>query len=428
MTQTCEVTGGELGVDHTTLDFTMVPCGGSSTSTLSLQNSGSQPIMFDITSDVPGVTITPASGTVAAGDQVTISVMAMADAVGTPGVPMTGELTIQTNNPTVPPISVPVTLTTVGGVLTTDQSTLDFGQVTMATAHSQSVNLTNTGNSMLSVTAGPFTGQAFTVTSASTFSLAPNASHPVDVQFDPPATQSYGYQLPLQVVGATCQPTPLVNVLGVGSLDAVLLNHTSLDFGSVACGAASAMKTLTIMNSNASSYPYTASVTAGSPMFSVSPASGTVIASGDTPLTVTRAAVSIPTTTGMITGNLHLVVTGPPNGTNDVALKYTITGASLSPSTNSVSFNDVDLNSSRSTMVTITNNGNQTANIMVNVTGSTELTGPSSFQVGAGAMVQMMITFHPTAIGTVTADFTLSASNQCSSPIVIHASGTCNGN
>jgi hypothetical protein len=380
--------------------------------------------MFDITSDVPGVTVAPTSGTVAAGDQVTVTVIALADPVGTPGVPMSGQLTIQTSDPSVPPIAVPVTLTTVGGVLITDQSTLDFGQVTMSTAHSLAVNLTNTGNSMISITAGPFSDPAFTVTGATMFSLAPMASHAVDVQFDPPATQSYGYQLPLQVTGATCQPTPLVNVTGVGSLDAVLLDHTTLDFGLVPCGSASAMKTLTIMNSNASTYPYTANVTVGGTKFSVSPTSGTVAASGNTSMMVTRAQVSIPTTTGAVAGNLHVVVTGPPNGTNDVVLQYQITGADLSASTTSLNFNDVDVNSSRSQMVVITNNGNQTANITVSNSGSTEFTGPSAFQVAAGAMVAISITFHPTAIGSVSADFTLSAPNRCSSAIVIHASGT----
>jgi hypothetical protein len=424
VTQTCEITGGELSVDHTTLDFTMVPCGGSSTSTLALHNAGSQPITFDITSDVPGVTVAPATGTVAAGEQVTISVTAAADAIGTPGVPMTGQLSIQTSDPTVPPISVPVTLSTVGGILSTDQSTLDFGQVTMSTPHTQTVNLSNAGNSMIAIAAGPFSDPAFTVTSAAMFSLAPGASHAVDIQFDPPATQSYGYQLPLQVTGPTCQPTPLVQVTGVGSLDAVLLDHTTLDFGSVACGSGSAMKTLTISNSNASSYPYTASVTTGGTKFSVAPTSGTVVASGTTPIVVTRAGVSIPTATGMVSGNLHVVVTGPPNGTNDVALKYDITGADLSASTTSLDFPDVDVNSSRSKTVTITNNGNQTANITVTRSGSSEMSGPSTFQVAAGAMVAMMITFHPTAVGTVTADFALSAPNQCSSAIVIHVSGT----
>jgi hypothetical protein len=338
---------------------------------------------------------------------------------------MTGQLTIQTSDPTVPPIAVPLTLTTVGGVLTTDQSTLDFGQVAMSTAHTLTVNLTNTGNSTIAITAGPFSGPAFTVTSAPMFSLAPSASNAVDVQFDPPATLIYNFQLPLQVVGATCQPAPLVAVSGAGSLDSVLLDHTTLDFGPIVCGTSgSAMKTLTIMNSNASSYPYTASVNVGGTEFSVAPTSGTVIASGNTSMTVTRAAVSVPTTTGTITGNLHVVVTGPPNGTNDVALKYDISGADLSASTTSLDFQDVDVNQSRSQMVAITNNGNQTANITVTSSGSQEFTGPSTFQVAAGAMVAISITFHPTSTGTVTADFTLSASNQCSSPITIHASGT----
>jgi len=425
VTQTCVVTGGELAVDHSTLDFAMVPCGGTSTSTLALHNAGTQPIMFAVTSDVPGVTVTPASGTVAVGADLQLSVVAMADSMGTPGLAMTGELEIQTSDPSVPPITIPISFTTTGGVLTVDQSTLDFGQVTMSTAHTLTANLTNTGNAMISVMVGPFADPAFAITSAATFALAPSASHAVDVQFDPPATQSYGYQLPLQITGATCQAAPLVNIVGAGSLNAVLFDHTTLDFGSVTCGnTGSAMKTLTVTNSNASSYPFTASVTTGGTKYAVAPTSGTVPASGNATMTVTRAAVTLPATTGVVAGNLHVVVTGPPGGTNDVALTYNVTGARLSASTTTATFNDVDVNSSRSIDITITNNGNQTANVTVTRSGSSELTAPGSFQVSAGAMKTMTITFQPTVVGTVTADFTLSASNQCSSAIVVHATGT----
>jgi hypothetical protein len=163
VTQTCELTGGELGVDHSTLDFAMLPCGGTSTSTLVLHDKGTQPIMFTVSSDVPGVTVTPASGTVAAGADLQLSVVAMAEAMGTPGLAMTGELTIQTSDPTVPPITIPIMLTTTGGVITVDQSTLDFGQVTTATSHTLTANLTNTGNGMVSVKVGPFADPAFDV-------------------------------------------------------------------------------------------------------------------------------------------------------------------------------------------------------------------------------------------------------------------------
>jgi hypothetical protein len=424
-TQTCEdVAGGVLELDRTAIEFDMLACGGTASLFATLHNAGDQPIGFTITTDVPGLTVTPMTGTIAPDASVQLSVTAMADPVGLPGVVISGNLLVQSDNLALAPINVPVSLSTIGGVVTVDASTVDFGQVAMATSHNHDLTVGNSGNTLVSVMAGPFTSAPFTVTGMASFPLAPGASHVVTIQFVPPASQSYAYQLPLQVTGATCQPTPQVDVVGAGSVNALLLDHTSIDFGAVACGSGTDSRMLVVTNTNASAYPFTASVTTGATSFSVAPTSGTVVASGTTSISVSRVAVAIPAATGMTTGNLHLVVTGPPNGTSDTPLQYDVTGSSLSPSATSISFGDTNPGSSKTRSITVTNNGNQVADVTVARTaGSSTFTGPGSFQIAPGAAQMVTFTFQPTTTGTVTADFSLSASNQCSSTLSIHVTG-----
>jgi hypothetical protein len=417
---------GTVDIDHPSIDFTMVPCGSTSTMTVTLTDTGDKAVTFAIESDVPGVDVTPASGTLDPGASIAISVTAKADAIGIPGMAMTGELVISSDDPTVAPVSIPVSLTTAGGVVTTDQSTIDFGQVTTQTAHAKSVMLTNTGNTTLSLTAGPFADPAFTVTSPMTFELGAGASDAIALQFDPALSQAYSYQLPLTANGATCQAMPVVTTAGVGTLSTVLLDHTTIDFGAVACGSPGGAMVLTVTNGNAASYPYTASVTSGGSAFAVAPTSGTVPASGTTTMSVSHNAVGIPTVPGMVTGNLHVVVTGPPMGTSDVPLQYDVTGSALSADMMSVDFGQISTTSASRT-VRITNSGNQVANVTVTRTGSSKFTAPSSFQVSPMAIKAMTITFSSTSTFVSTADFTLSAGNQCSVPIDIHTSGSGTG-
>jgi len=417
--------GGALDTDHATIDFAMLACGASSSMTVTLHDSGDKAIVFTVDTDVPGVDVSPTMATIEPGGDVALAVTARADAIGLPGAAMNGELVIATDDPTLD-FSIPVSLTTAGGVVTADQSTLDFGQVTTATAHTRTVMVANTGNATVSLTAGPFADPAFTITSSPTFELAAGASQAIDVRFDPALSQAYSFQLPLTTTtGATCQAMPLVLTTGVGTLSSVLLDHTTLDFGAVSCGSASSQMTLTVTNGNAVSYPYTATVSAGAGSFTGNPTSGTVPASGTTMVAISRAAVQSPAATGTVTGNLHVVVTGPPSGTTDVPLHYDVTGASLTANMTAIDFGTVSQSTQRTVM--ITNGGNQLANVQVTRTGSSRFSAPTSFQVPASSTKNMTITFSSTSSYTSTADFAIGASNLCSSPISIHTTGQGSG-
>ncbi len=408
-------------VDHDTIDLSTVSCGASKALTLVIANGAAQAVNYTITSDTPGITTDPTTGTIPATLSAQVTVTATADAIATPGAEVSGILQIETDDPDVPSIQVPIKFQPAGAVVTADHTTVDFGQVAANTSHGNMVTLTNTGNAPVQVMAGPFASGTFAVTSPSSFELAPQASQPVDISFDPPLAQAYMYQLPLVMTGAVCAMPPTVVVLGAGSTNPVLLDHTSLDFGNVMCGSSSANTMLTMTNSNASSYPFTATVTAGASAFSVAPGSGTLPASGMASVTVTRAAVPTPIMTGQVSGNLAVAITG--QGTTDVPLTYNVSGAYLTASSTTMYIQTV-VGQSSTRSVTITNSGDQVATVMVNETGSNELTSALSFQVAPGAMQTFSVTFSPTVTGTVTASFDLVASNACSPPLTIMVTGS----
>ncbi len=406
--------GGSLAADRASVEFDALPCGGSSTVDVTLKNGGDTAIGFTAVVDVPDVTVTPADGSVPPGGTATLTLAASAAAVATPGDAMTGELVLDTDDPQIGQLSVPLSLTTSGGVLETDATTLDFGQVGIATQHSQMVNVSNTGTTSVSVMTGTF-ASPFSITSAPQFELAPGASQAIVVGFAPAASQAYSYQLPLSVSGAMCGPVPVVAVTGVGSSSPVLLDHTTVDFGDVTCGTAAASVTVKMTNANATSYSFTAGITAGT-SFGVNPASGSVPASGSTSVDVTRAAVTIPATPASITGNLNVAVSG--NGTTNVPLSYTISGAVVSSSAQDVQFST----SSGQQTVMITNSGNQNAALTVTRTGSSLFSAPTSFQVGPGNSTSLTISYAG-GLTVASADFAIAASNLCSTALTIHASG-----
>jgi hypothetical protein len=412
---------GTVELDTSSLEFPGVGCGGVATSTFALHNGGDVALGFTITSNLTGVTAEPATGSVPPGADVTVTVTAMTEAVGSPGAAMTGELLVQTDGVSVDPIQLPVSLTTIGGLVSADLTTVDFGQVTTSMASMRTVTIGNTGNSAVTISAGPFVNPAFAVIGEATFDLPPGGTHPVAIQFVPTISQAYSFQLPLATAGAICGPAPTVVVAGTGTTNTVLLDHTTIDFGAISCGTPSGGMPLLVTNQNATSYPYVASVTQGAASFTAAPTSGTVPASGSTSITVTHAAVAAPIATGQVSGNLHLVITGAPNGTNDVGLKYAVSGSSLTASPLSYDFGQVE--GTGSTTIVITNTGNQVADVQVIRSGSSHFSAPSSFQVSPGSMKDMTITFSSSSTSTSTADFALSASNQCSSPLSIHVSG-----
>ena len=126
-----------------------------------------------MTADLPGIEVTPAEATLKPGDSVALTISMTADPAAIPGIAMMGELLLQSDNPAVPPVVVPIRVVPVGGVITTDLGTVDFGQVGTATAHTLAVTLSNTGNKSFSVMAGPFANPAFTISGSSMFALAP---------------------------------------------------------------------------------------------------------------------------------------------------------------------------------------------------------------------------------------------------------------
>src|SRR5579863_8039651 len=121
--------------------------------------------------------------TVAAGASTSFTVTFQPAAAGA----ATGNVTITSNASNSPSLSIPLSGTGVASILTlsASPSSVAFGSVTVATAATQNVQLTNTGNAEVDITTVSTSGTGFSVTGGSNTILNPNQSVTVTVSFTP---------------------------------------------------------------------------------------------------------------------------------------------------------------------------------------------------------------------------------------------------
>ena len=422
---------GPIGADvQGALAFDDLACGSSKAATLSMQNSTAAPIAFTCTSTVGALTVTPSSGTVAPGATVELVATAAAPLQSIPGASVDGDLVIQTDAVGAEPIDLPIHLTTSGGVVVLDQSSLDFGQVQDNGTATRTLTLHNTGNATVMVSAGAFADPAYSITDATTVQLVGGGSGVFDVAFMPQQEEVFTDVLPLLVTGNLCRPAPsAVTITGAAIAGTILLDETTLDFGTATCGGGASTLGLTMTNL-AGPTTYAAAITAGA--YDVAPTAGSLPA-GDTSLAITRQVVGVPTVPGPATGTLHLDFTNPPQG-EDVTLRHNIVGPWLEVDQPAFDFGMVPNNASVDVTVQVSNTGNDIANVQIVPVGgaSTRTTvSPTAFQIPPATSQPVVFTFtnhdnfapgaiHPLVIKTITKDFQLGATDQCSTTLTVH--------
>lgn len=135
----------------------------------------------------------------------------------------------------------------------------------------------------------------------------------------------------------------------------------TIDFGLTDCGSAPVNKAFSFKNNGTQSITYTASITAGSPQFSISGASGGTVAPGVT-ANITLAVAPVPTTSTAgtpLTGTLTLKTNVPGYASVDVPLQVTPRGGSFTLTPNPASFGQVPITVQAPDLpLTLTNVGN----------------------------------------------------------------------
>jgi hypothetical protein len=289
-------------------------------------------------------------------------------------------------------------------------SSVNFGNVKAGSSTTQNVQLSNTGNSSVTVTQVAATGTGISVSGLGTpVTLAPSQSVTLSVTFAP------------TTAGATAGSLTVTNNDGVSAVAAVTgtqvqpglsMTPTSASFGSVVAGNTNS-QTVQIKNSGTANLTVLQATVTGSG-FSLS---GLAL-----PMTLTPGQSGnfnvqyAPQSAGNVSGAVS-IISNAPNSPASVALSATGVASSYTISVNpgSLSFGSVADGSSAAQGFTVTNTGN--ANVAIS--GVTATGAGYSIVSGAGA-----VTLSPNQSTSVSVQFAPSTAGAVSGSVNIRSNAT----
>ena len=313
-------------------------------------------------------------------------------------------------------------------------SSLSFaGQAVGSSSAAQSVTLTNSGTAALSISGIAITGANaadFGQSNTCPASLAVNASCSISVTFSPSAG---GARAATVSITDNVPGSPQTIALsGTGATSAVSLSPSSVSFGSVALGARSAAKSLTLTNSGTAPLAVSGVAVTGANAGDfaetnncpVPPATLAVSATCTLSVTFSPTASGSRAATVQITDNAADSPQSAPLSGTGVGLAPAV---SLAPA--SLSFGSQQVGSTSSAQsITLTNSGNAALAISsIAVSGSNAgdfaQTNTCPASLAAGASCSIAVTFAPTATGARTASVQVT-DNAGDSPESVSLSGS----
>ena len=412
---------GVFGYQPAVIDFGNVGCGKTSTlplaqRTVTISNTGGASFTFSATlagGAASPYTIAIAGSPVAPGGTGTIVVTPKSVPTASAITPnLYGDtITIASNIPNDVPHLVDVRETASGAIFAFLPATpLAFGDVPVNTTATSGFSVANVGNAPATVTASVTGGPAFSLATTALGSIAGSASVADTAIFAPTTSTAYAGTLSLALAAGDlrCAPLPTLPLAGNGSTSVVSLSASALDFGYVDCGARGVAKTITLRNTGATAFSWSATLASGT-SFAIALANTTLAAAGqpgDTgTITVTPNAIpGASAVTADLYGDL-LTVTTTAAGDNahTVALHMTARGAILTASTNDISFGGVAAGSTATSPLTLSNTGNVAASVALTSTASAFAWAPPSGAVAGGSTSVVVASFAPTATSAYSA-------------------------
>jgi hypothetical protein len=404
------------------VSFGTVTVGQTSSQAVTLTNAGGAPLNitqlsgpgtgFSLTGLALPLTLAPGKSTA-----FTVSF------TPTSGTNSSSSLMLVSNAPT-SPTTIPLSGAGSAQVLQLTPSTtaLSFGNQTLNASATQSVTLTNTGNSAVSISQVNVAGTGFTLNgSAPLVTLSVGQAASFSVSFTPTVA---GNATGSASVVSTAANSPLsISLAGVGVQPQISVVPGSVSFGTVTVGQTNS-QTITLSN------PGTANLTVTQ---SAGPGTGFGLTGLGLPLTLAPGksaafTVSFTPTSGTNSSSSLTLVSNAPNSPTTIPLSGTGLAPvlQLTPSTTSLSFGSQALNASATQSVTLTNTGNAAVSIsQVNVTGTGfTLSGSAPLvTLSAGQAASFSVTFTPTAAGSDAGTASV-VSTAANSPLSVSLSGS----
>ncbi len=391
-TKTVKLTGSgtstgapAISISNSGLAFGSVAVGASKTATFTISNTGTAPLNVTSISVSLGsaqYSVDTNSATVEPGSSATVTVTFKPTSTGS----KSGTIAIEAEGINK---SMAVILSGTGSsaaapilTLSPSSSTIGFGEVPVGTRKDFRLTVKNTGTANLVVTSATLASRTEFLIGSTAWSnktLAPGESGEIALAFKPTSAGNKSDVLTI-VTNAGNKTINLSGAgLSTGSPD-ISMSPSSLSFGNVAVGA---YKTATFTISNPGSAPLNVtsiSIGTGTGQYSVNLNSTTVSAGSSKTVTVTFK----PTSAGSKSGTVAIEAEGI-NRSLAVLLSGTGTSGtapalSLTPSSSTFPFGEVNVGSRKDLTLTVKNTG--TANLVVS---SATLASRTEFLIGASA-------------------------------------------
>ncbi|MGB2637133.1 MAG: choice-of-anchor D domain-containing protein [Candidatus Acidiferrum sp.] len=410
-----------LAISPASFNFGSVVDGQTKSQTITITNTGTAGLTVASLSEngsaysISGL-VTPA--TIAAGSTATFSVLF---APTTAGV-LNGTVSIASNAPNSPNVlALSGTGTAASVTLSSNPSSLSFTNVNAGSSSSKSVTVTNTGNTSVNVSQITVNAKNFAVSGMTMpLTLAAGKGATMNVSFSPTASENVTGNITVATSQGT---TDVIPVSGTAVQPGLTMTPSSASFGNVTVGSPSSQP-IQLINSGTGTLTVTQVSVAGTGFTAGTLALPLSLNAGQsTNLSVQFAPTSAGTDSGSVT-----IVSNAPNSPAVVALSGTGVAATqtLTFSTTSLGFGNVNAGSSSTQNVTLTNSGNSS----VTVSSVTE-SGAGFTLSGAGAPVTLTagqamtfgVIFSPTVAGSDTGSVTVTSSAP-GSPKTIALSGT----
>jgi len=412
----------QLTVSPASHDFGNVTVNTAATAALILTNSGTAHLSItNIAVSGTGFQITPIKepAGIPAGGQLVVSLTFSPKTAGN----FSGAVTVTSDDPNNPTKTVALTGAATNqavGKLVATPTALSLNATRMGSTVSAATTLKNVGTANVTLSQINLGGAGFSTSGiAAPVLVVPGESLTLTVNYTPTSTTASSGNISL--VSAEGGITS-VSLSGTVSQSALTLSPGSINFGSVVTGVANT-QTVQISNPGSASVTVTAANISGTGFSS----SGLTL-----PLTLSggkTASFNVqfdPKATGPATGSLSLVsdATNPPSA---IALSGAGVAAGLTLSVNptSVSFGNVNVGSTASHTVTVTNTGNSNVAIsQESLTGANlSLSGGAAVTLSPSQSVTLTVQYAPTT-AVSTAGTLAIVSNATGSPASIPVSGT----
>ena len=312
--------------------------------------------------------------------------------------------------------------------LTISAASLRFDSVMVNTATTQSLTLTSTGTSPVTVSSAAITGAGFAIVGGSLpATLNPSHSMTLQVQFNPTSPGAASGQIAMSS-NSSSGSTTVVALSGTSTTalsPQLAVSVASLSFGSVTVNT-STTRSMTLTSTGMSPVTVNSVAIIGAGFTIVG---GTLPATLNPTQSMTMQVQCLPTVTGATSGQITISSNSSTGSLAVVALSGTGTAANpqLTMSSTSLSFGSIAVNTATRLTLTLTSSG--TTPVTVN---SVKIAG-AGFAIIGGRFpvtlnptqaVMLQLQFEPTTTGAVTGQLTISSNSTSASTAVVALSGT----